>query len=388
MPINYLALNKQISQMGKDARTREAEMQSALDRLSRLLDEHAGDILYLQQKVEEAAAKARGLRCAVPVSEPLNAHIPCSLPAPACTLFAADGSQVNPDPHDTVLYGLVNIGVFCIQPGSGLVPSEITQSSLLYGDALYSAGGTASEELISLLRDVREREMLAELAKSVPAPAVTLTDGQLELFHEPREDIQFRPEFDKYLKALDDLAINDVITAGYVSRPRVSLVIHLLSLVSDGNQVDVESTGFAGLTDTALFSNILGPGERSAIFRLQSRSSGDYPGRKALHFFYLNVGTTSRPAFARIEIPLWVAEVPQHVKLLHSVLVEQAHLSGAVPYPYPLIRAHEIAVVKMTDREQLTRMIESELIRQGFTPGRKSEKQVHKSHTGRKRMNR
>lgn len=387
MPINYLGLNKQINQMGNDARTREAEMQSTLERLSRLLDEHAEDILYLQLKVEEAAAK-RGLRCAVPVSEPLNAHIPCSLPAPACTLFAADGSQVNPDPHDTVLYGLVNIGVFCIQPGSGLVPSEITQSSLLYGDALYSAGGTASEDLISLLRDVRERETLAELAQSVPSPVVTLTDGPLELYHEPRQEKQFEIEFKNYLKALDDLAINDVITAGYVSRPRADLVIRLLSLASEGNQTDVESTGFTGLTDTALFSALLAAGERSAIFRLQSRSSGDYLGRKALHFFYLNVGTTSRPAFARVEIPLWVADNPQHVKLLHSVLVEQAHLSGAIPYPYPLIRAHEIAVVKMTDRQQLTRMIESELIRQGFTPGKKSEKQLHKEHSERTRMNR
>lgn len=388
MPINYLELNNQINQMGKDARVREAEMQSTLKRLSTLLDAHAEDILSLQQKVEEAAAKTRGLRCAVPVSEPLNAHIPCSLPAPACTLFAADGSQVNPDPHDTVLYGLVNIGVFCIQPGSGVVPSEITNSSLLYGDALYSAGGTASEELISLLRDVRERETLAELAQSVPAPVVTLTDGQLELFHEPREDVQFRSEFDKYLKALDDLAINDVITAGYVSRPRADLVVRLLSLASDDDQVNPEPSSFNGLTDTALFSDLLAAGERSAIFRLQSRSSGDYSGRKALHFFYLNVGKASQPAFARVEIPLWVVENPLHVHLLHSVLVEQAHLSGAVPYPYPLIRAHEIAVVKMTDQQELTRMIESELIRQGFTPGKKSEKQVHKGHAGRKRMNR
>jgi len=388
MPVNYLELNNQINQMGKDARAREAELHSTLERLSTLLDAHAEDILYLQQKVEEATAKTRGLRCAIPVSEPLNAHIPCSLPAPACTLFAADGSQVNPDPHDTILYGLVNIGVFCIQPGSGLVPSEITNSSLLYGDALYSAGGTASEELISLLRDVRERETLAELAQSVPSPVVTLTDGPLELYHEPRQEKQFEVEFKNYLKALDDLAINDVITAGYVSRPRADLVVRLLSLAGDDDQANPEPSSFTGLTDTALFSDLLAAGERSAIFRLQSRSSGDYPGRKALHFFYLNVGTASQPVFARVEIPLWVVENPLHVLLLHSVLVEQAHLSGAVPYPYPLIRAHEIAVVKMTDHQELTRMIESELIRQGFTPGRKSEKQVHKEHSERTRMNR
>jgi len=107
-----------------------------------------------------------------------------------------------------------------------------------------------------------------------------------------------------------------------------------------------------------------------------------------LHFFYLNVGSSARPAFARVEIPKWVADKPESVRVLHSTLMEQAALSGQVPYPYPLIRAHEIAVVKMTDRQQLTAMIETELARQGIKPGARSEKQVHKDHQGRTRINR
>ena len=66
--------------------------------------------------------------------------------------------------------------------------------------------------------------------------------------------------------------------------------------------------------------------------------------------------------------------------------MEQAALSGEVPYPYPLIRAHEIAVVKMDDRQQLTAMIERELIHQGIKPSTRSEKQVHKDHIGRTRI--
>lgn len=386
MPLNYLNLKNQIIEMGSSARARDAEMRSALEKLTAQLNEHADEIIALQKLVEEETARNKGLRCAVPVSEALNTRVPVSLPAPACTILAADGSQITPDPHGTVLYGLVNIGVFHMQPGSGFVPSEQTSSSLIYGDELDSSGGTASEDLVNLLRDVQERELLAQLAAQEKSPVITLTDGPLELYHEPRQEQSFKQYFDKYLHALDDLAINSVITAGYVSRPRADLVVKLLSLAS-GDSPDLPgSINHKGLTDIALFAGLLKPGERSAIFRVQSRSTNDYEGRKALHFFYLNVSAGGDPAFARVEIPLWVVENPAQVQLLHSVLVEQSRLSGSVPYPYPLLRAHEIAVVRMDDRQQLNTLIENELVRRGFPPSRKSEKQVHKDHTARKRM--
>ncbi len=387
MPVNYLKLNQQIRDMGRDALSREGEMRHALELLTTQLNERADDLIGLQKQVEAAAVKTKGLRCAVPVSEPLDTHLPCPLPAPATTILAADGSQINPDAHDSVLYGLVNIGVFCMQPHSGNVPLEKTYSHLLFGDELYTPGGMASEDLVALLRDVQERRILAELAQSVTPPVITLTDGPLELYHEPRTEAQFKVKFDSYLAALDELAVNDIITAGYVSRPRADLVVRLLTLPADGDQSSRSEKGISGITDTALFSSILLPGERSAIFRLQSRSVEEYKDRKALHFFYLNVGSSTRPAFARVEIPLWVAENPISVQMLHSTLMEQSALSGQVPYPYPLIRAHEIAVVKMTDRQQLTIMIETELSRQGIKPGTRSEKQVHKDHQGRTRIN-
>jgi len=385
MPLNYLHLKNQITDMGSNASARNAEMRSALELLTAKLNEQANEISALQQLVEEEAARNKGLRCAAPVSEALNTRVPVHLPAPACTILSADGSQVTPDPHDTVLYGLVNIGVFRIQPGSGLVPSQITSSTLIYGDELYASGGTASEDLVNLLRDVQEREMLAKLAAVEAKPVVTLTDGPLELYHEPRQEQSFKQHFDRYLHALDDLAVNSVITAGYVSRPRADLVVKLLSLLGDSSPDAPGKPSYTGLTDIALFAGLLAPGERSAIFRVQSRSASEYEGRKALHFFYLNVSSGGDPAFARVEIPLWVAGNPAHVQLLHSVLVEQSRLSGSVPYPYPLLRAHEIAVVRLDDRQQLNTLIENEMVRRGFPPSRKSEKQVHKDHTGRKR---
>lgn len=388
MPVNYLELQPQIDAMGAETNMRQAEMEARLAKCHALLDQNNENLIGLQRIVEEAVAQKKILRCAVPVNEPLSYHASCDLPAPSCTILAADGSQIIPNSHDSVLYGLINVGVFRIQPGSGNVPSQITNSTLLYGDSLYINDQPPSEDLISLLRDVRERQLLAQLAQQESVPVITLTDGQLELYHEPRTHESFKNEFENYLKALDDLAIDGVITAGYVSRPRADLVVSLLSLLADSENTTADTRPFAGITDIVLLSSILQPGERSAIFRLQSSSSAAYGGKKALHFFYLNVGTAAVPAYARVEIPLWVAENPTSVRLLHSVLVEQARQAGSVPYPYPLIRAHEIAVVRMDERNQLTAMIERELLNRGIEVRRQSEKQFHKGNRGRTRRSR
>ena len=264
------------------------------------------------------------------------------------------------------LFALVNTGLFTLQPGSNAAPRTETLSTLLFDDALQTPNGMVSEDLIALLRDVREREILAEVTKDIPAPVITLTDGPLELYHEPRLDKQFETQFHNYLHALDDLALNEVITAGYVDRPRADLVVRLLELLTPESAEQTQSRAFAGIPDRALFESLLQPGDRSAIFALQSSSATDYEGRKALHFFYLNSGSVNHPALARVEIPRWVAENATALNTLHATLVEQSRQAGASPYPYPLLRAHEVAVVKMDDREEVIRMIERELAERGF----------------------
>jgi NurA-like 5'-3' nuclease len=90
------------------------------------------------------------------------------------------------------------------------------------------------------------------------------------------------------------------------------------------------------------------------------------------------VGSSDHPAVARVEIPLWVMEVPDSIDLLHSVLLDQARQSGLHPYPYALIRAHETAVVKMDEHEALTGLIQNELLRRGVPLQTDSEKLANK----------
>ena len=63
----------------------------------------------------------------------------------------------------------------------------------------------------------------------------------------------------------------------------------------------------------------------------------------------------------RVEIPKWVAEDKEKLNLLHSVLVEQCRMMGSRPYPYLLHRAHETAVVKGEEKQQIEQMLTIEL---------------------------
>ena len=136
------------------------------------------------------------------------------------------------------------------------------------------------------------------------------------------------------------------------------------------------------MTDIELYKGILQPGERSAIFGIQSRSSKPYQGELSLHFFYLNVGRPGHPYLARVEIPAWVVEDSSMLNSLHAVLVSQCGMIGARRYPYLLHRAHETAVVSLEDKEQVTQMIVHELRKRGLDVAGQSAKQYNKDVSG------
>jgi hypothetical protein len=123
-----------------------------------------------------------------------------------------------------------------------------------------------------------------------------------------------------------------------------------------------------GVSDRWLFGEhknpLLPPGHRSAVFKIQSSSDKKYKGVLELHFFYLNVGTEGHPWPVRVEIPRWVVDDKSKLDLLHSVLVEQCRMMGSKPYPYLLHRAHETAVVKNEEKQQIEQMLSMELRKQ------------------------
>ncbi|MGB8983478.1 MAG: DNA double-strand break repair nuclease NurA, partial [Anaerolineales bacterium] len=110
----------------------------------------------------------------------------------------------------------------------------------------------------------------------------------------------------------------------------------------------------------------------------------------SLHFFYLNVGTLGHPWPVRVDIPRWVAEDKKKLETLHAVLIEQCNMMGTRPYPYLLHRAHEIAVVRREEKEQVEQLLTLELrrVRSPDEIGERSPKDSAKALPGRSRSKR
>ncbi len=400
MALDFLQVRNEVKKLGENAPARARLLLEKKEIAEALLSDNAEDFERLHQKVQLVIRNYdRALRCALPIHsslrppEPLNAHFPPpDLPLQA-TILAADGSQINPDRHEAVDYCLINVGAITYQLGSAAPPEIQVSCQLLYDQDLYTDTGMLTEETLALLRDLNERTMLAQLATQVAPPVITFTDGPMELWgmkdSASSESPAFQKRLDEYLDVLRQLSRLDVITAGYVDKPGAGLVVRLLEIAATAEEDLPEikkSFPLRGVSDLDLFRDLLGEGERTAVFAIQSPSMRLYAGELALHFFYLNVGREDRPWLARVEIPAWVARDPAMLNNLHSVLLAQCRILGARRYPYLLHRAHETAVVTLQEKEQVTQMILAELRQRGVQVGEQSHKQSLKSLPGRTRV--
>src|SRR5512137_1951168 len=389
MALNFQQVFEKIRQVGLGTRARQEDLDERRQEARSLLASWSEKIVELRHKVERARQVDPSLRCAIPLQEALNFHAPpvTSSQIPV-TLIAADGSQIVPDRHAAVLFGLINVGAIVISTDAVEPPQVLTDSQLSFDEEVVNW----TDGLVALQRDLAERRKLLDISKGYAPPLVTLTDGPLQLWEarESNEVLGYEKALDEYLSVLSQLQERGAITAGYVDKPSSNLLVRLLEVAA------TPENEFANLherhplhvvSDLWLFDQLLLPGERSAVFALQARSKAVYEGSLALHFFYLNVGQAGHPKSARIEIPAWVAQNKAQIDLLHTVLLEQSAILGARPYPYILQRAHESAVVTLQEKQQIEQLLQIELRKSGGEPGEVSGKQSTKDSgtAGRKR---
>ena len=394
MPVNYQVIYTKIKEIGQVARERRERIENLRTHARSLFEKNSDELDSLRRIVERAKETDPNIRCALPLNESLASHIPAPAPVMDATLIAADGSQVNPDRHNSIQFCIINVGAIVMRMQSGESPEVFTNSELLYGDELETKYGTMSDGMVALKRDLRERTELEELSKGVTGPVVTFTDGPIELWgSKDGEDAEsYHESLKNYLSVLSRLGERGIITAGYVDKPAADPVIRLLELVKAQGEKEPPTSfrdyhPLRGVSDRWLYgeknSPLLEPGERSAVFAMQSKSEKDYKGMLGLHFFYLNVGTKGHPWPVRVEIPKWVVVDAEKLDLLHAVLVDQCRIMGSKPYPYLLHRAHEIAVVKHEEKYQIEQMLTQELRRQDEELDEGSNKQSAKDLPGR-----
>ena len=396
MPINFQQIYARIREIAAGADESKRTLDEKRELARSLLATYASELDYLQHKVEAAKAVDSNIRCAVPLDEPLTATYPPPAPVQDVTVIAADGSQINPDRHASIQFSIINVGIIIMKLHSGQAPEICVETEMLYGDELISNGNPISDGMVAMRRDISERMKLDEVSKGIKGQVVNLTDGTIELWGAKGDDPQAYADFvEKYLRVLTRLHARGVITAGYVEKPSADLVVRLLEIATaDQEQIQRlrDYQPLRGVSDRWLYGErenpLLPPGHRSAVFTLQSGSIKKYKGPLSLHFFYLNVGTLGHPWPVRVEVPQWVAEDRKKLELLHSVLIEQCNMMGSKPYPYLLHRAHETAVVRREEKDQIEQLLALELRRVCAEVGDRSYKDSAKALPGVRRSKR
>ncbi len=377
MPANPQQLLERIREFGMGLAASQAADRAARESAWLLLQRAAERPEEVGAWVDAAAASDEGLRCARPFEAGFASGFLCEKAAPPPALLAVDGSQILPDRHEEILFGLINIGAVLIVPGSGAAPMVTSETTLLFGSELRTSSDRfLSEGDFSLQRDAAERRSL--LQHSLSPGSIALTDGPLELWgpKDPSDPRAFDRALQEYIRQLGGARRRELTLAGYVDKPGADLVIRMLEVAARAANSTPASSGggLRGASDRHLFGRVLGPGCRSAVFELVSASRLRYAGDLALHFFYLNAGDESHPFIARVEIPKWVAVDPDRVRVLHRTLLDQCQLLAARPYPYILHRAHETARISMQERQQIKLQLLLEMRARGLEPESASPK--------------
>jgi hypothetical protein len=349
-------------------------------------------------------------------------------PCPAAyAALAVDGSHIDVDRNAPAPCYVLNLGWSAIFYGVDRPPELDSHAELQPATAALvewdeedaSREYAIRGEVLSLLRGVRELALLAERAALLPPdlPQVALLDGNLGLWNVAQAPISrhLRERFIRgeggLLPALTTLralaGARPLAVGAYTSAAGTADVVHALRVgtcpleevactrcprqppvhgapaappaaaagwrgspaAGYARPCDVVGVG----TDAELFLALLAPGERSALFLARSSAflRPDAAGEPlwyeaeghAVAFFYLRVADE----IARVELPLWVAQAPERIGLLHAALLDQCAKGPA--YPVVLQEAHEQAVITTVDRLSFAALLERELERAGEVPG-------------------
>ena len=81
MPVNLIHIQKKLTSFSSQAKAHHQRVVSRLETLQTRLIENANRLDELKEMVNREAETNPRLRCAVPVSEPLNAVVPVGKPA-------------------------------------------------------------------------------------------------------------------------------------------------------------------------------------------------------------------------------------------------------------------------------------------------------------------
>src|SRR5689334_3422830 len=99
MALDFQQVYAKIKEIGASVQQRKKTLEERRAKARAMFGVYADALDTLREKVEAAKVVDPSVRCALPLNENLDTHLPPpALPLNA-TLIAADGSQINPDRH-------------------------------------------------------------------------------------------------------------------------------------------------------------------------------------------------------------------------------------------------------------------------------------------------
>ncbi|OGO43891.1 MAG: hypothetical protein A2Z05_01580, partial [Chloroflexi bacterium RBG_16_60_22] len=337
MSLDLTRVAAQVGAMISVLRDNRAEREKRLGFALKTVGDPAIDLADLRKKI----AAARTTWLVAELVDGLDKRYPEPPAPPDFTVIGADGSHIDVDRHRATRCYLINIGAAVIRYGPR-PDAALSSAPRLYSDdndlVITPPGGGREQvvegTILGIKRSAEECRRLAELAAELPPGTRTLAllDGTLLLW-----GLEGYPEFVTdallhrgLLKCLDVMqklnADRPLAVASYISFPRSTDVVNVLRLAVCPNDIpdcdrdcppgkgrDCEAV--AGVRDRDLFMELLGDGERSALFVSPSKIVRHY-GEHRVHFFYLRAGDE----IARIEVPQWVAQNQALLDLTHALV--------------------------------------------------------------------
>ena len=312
----------------------------------------------------------------------IKGRFPAPAAPPSYSVIGVDGSHVDTDRNMPVQCYLINIGICGItygdRPAAQLenIPYLFTKEEdfrLGHPDFPMEAAPMDST-MIGLKRSLMELESTASWLEEYDAsgPVLGLLDGTLIYWTLMSSDLhatarthlineQLLPQMNR----IQELSKSrNIALASYISLPMAKDVINTLRVgqcpydtANCGTycrELHPGSRGcdsVDGLLDREIFGEYLQPFERSATYYSTSAVSTQYYGNHRVAFFYLHAGHE----VARVEIPFWIAEDPEKLELVHSILVAQ--IAKGQGYPVSLSEAHEQAVIRTADRDTFQMLV-------------------------------
>ncbi|MFQ5569290.1 MAG: DNA double-strand break repair nuclease NurA [Rhodothermales bacterium] len=350
----------------------QALMQAKLLRALEALAECGPHWLDLRARAESAAYSrlVAGLREA-----PHLAHPESDRPTPM-TVVATDGSQIYPDRHVEPHCYLLNISRIAFQYGTLERPLMVSVPYFKYRqedlkDQFDEVLGTATADVVSALRDEFELRALLDVAgeaRIAGRPILALADGTLIrwMLRGMRDRALEQELIDRYTDILAGFHEEGIPLCSYISMPGNTEVVNLLRVfLGESDEPADDETSLAGLMDRWIFEKTLQPGERSAVFESASHIQREYGARDRICYFYVHVASRQGGSeIARVEVPVWVADDPGLLDLVHATVLSECEKGEG--YPMILAEAHERAVIRARERELFYDMIEREMTTAGL----------------------